>query len=96
MRLTQVLIAIDQVFNTIFGGLADETLSARCFRLGVFSTTPSKFHAYMVSTIDRLFFWQHDHCMNAFIAEVARKQLPSIYQTEAAIKEYAILARHLP
>jgi hypothetical protein len=76
--MTQVLIAIDQVFNTftyIKGdgfGFADETLSARAWRLRNESSVPYKL-------INALFFWQDNHCKEAYESEMSNKHLPKEY-----------------
>ena len=76
--LLNILIAIDQVINTVVWlksegfGLPDETLSARAWRLRNDS------HAYKI--INTLFFWQSNHCLDAFISEQARKHLPTEYR----------------
>lgn len=76
MRLHQLAIALDQVLNTLAGGWADETLSARAYRC--------QFHdagwALARRVIDALFWWQADHCRGAFVAEMARRQLPVEYR----------------
>ena len=74
--MMQFLIALDQLFNTLIGGMADETLSARAWRLG--GVSPGWRTARRV--IDALFFWQDNHCAAAFLAEVTRKQLPTVYR----------------
>lgn len=76
--LTQFLIALDQMINTIVWvrgdgfGKADETLSARAWRLRKGSNT-YKF-------INFLFFWQKNHCYESYLSEVERKHLPSEYR----------------
>jgi len=76
--MKQFLISIDQTFNTAIPvkgdgwGMADETLSARAWRLR------SQSHAY--KRIDALFFWQDNHCEQAYLSELARKQLPKEYR----------------
>lgn len=69
MSLKQVAIAIDQLLNTLLGGMADETLSARAHRTG------SAWEPF----IDVLFFWQMGHCSQSYISEKERKQLPTEY-----------------
>jgi hypothetical protein len=75
--LKQFLIALDQVLNTLWWmpkdgfGYADETLSARAWRLRTTS------NAYKL--IDALFFWQQEHCKKSYNAEQERKHLPSHY-----------------
>jgi len=70
----QFLIALDQLINTLLGGYADETLSARFWR--------TKHPAY--HWVDKLFFWDHKglqgHCELSFESEVMRRQLPVEYR----------------
>ena len=70
MSLKQVAIAIDQLINTVFGGYADETLSARAHRTG----------SAWEPVIDALFFWQADHCFESYLSEKERKQMPQEYR----------------
>lgn len=71
----QVAVAFDQLLNTLLGGYADETLSARAWRhhLDGSRTWPRWI-------IDHLFFWQTNHCKEAYESELLRKQLPDIYR----------------
>lgn len=70
----QVLVAFDQLLNTLTGGYADETLSARMHRKALKGTTwPEK-------VIDKLFFWQKAHCREAYESERQRNQLPPEYR----------------
>ena len=77
--MTQFAIAFDQLINTVIyikgdgWGYADETLSARAYRLRELSSLPYKL-------INGLFFWQDDHCKQAYYSEVFNKQLPTHYQ----------------
>lgn len=73
--LKQLLIAIDQVLNALLGGMADETLSARAHRQRL------RGRPAMAQAINALFFWQVDHCRGAYASEVARKHLPTHYQS---------------
>ena len=70
----QILVALDQLVNTILGGMADETLSARAWRNHVKGR-----RSWPVKVIDALFFWQKGHCQQAHESEVERKQLPAGY-----------------
>jgi hypothetical protein len=76
--MIQFLIAFDQVINTLVYikgdgfGFADETLSARAWRLRDESSLPYKI-------INLLFFWQGSHCKEAYESELNRKQLPKDY-----------------
>jgi hypothetical protein len=72
MSIKQVLNALDQLANTLFGGFADETLSARCHREG---------RKTAVRVIDMLFFfWETDHCKQSYQSEMLRLQLPKGYR----------------
>lgn len=67
----QVLLAIDQLVNTIFGGYADESISSRSHRAYV-----SGKRKWTRNVINALFFWQKDHCKEAYESEIERTQLP--------------------
>jgi hypothetical protein len=77
--MRQFFIAFDQVINTLVyikgdgWGYADETLSARAWRLREMSSFPYK-------SINGLFFWQDNHCKQAYESEKADKQLPLEYR----------------
>lgn len=71
----QILVAIDQLINTLFGGYADETLSARAYRLSV-----ERNRHWALRLINSIFFWQPNHCKTSYESEVMRKQLPKHYQ----------------
>lgn len=70
MKLLQVAIALDQLLNTLFGGYADETLSSRAYRM----RRDGK--PWPERVINGLFFWQEDHCYEAYMSEVKRRQYP--------------------
>jgi len=83
-RGLQVLIALDQMFNTIVGnGFADETLSARAFR----NSTKSNTWKNARKVIDAIFFFQKNHCEIAYKREVDRAQLPTEYRELAEKRE---------
>lgn len=69
----QILIAIDQVFNAILGGYADETLSARAWRTEQKGRIFGKFFRPL---IDFVLFVQPDHCFKAYEAEQKRRHFP--------------------
>lgn len=75
MPALQILIAADQFLNTLVGGMADETLSARAFRLEGTSPRWARFR----KVLDRVFFWSKYHCYESYLSEFERKQLPSAY-----------------
>jgi hypothetical protein len=74
-KFQQVAIAFDQLINTLLGGMADETLSARAYRHSVDGTR--KWPRWI---IDHIFFWQPNHCMEAFLSEKKKAHLPKDYQ----------------
>ncbi len=69
----QVLISLDQVINSLFGGWAHETLSARAWRL----RERYWFWSMARRVIDSMFYWTPDHCLNAYLFEQMRGQNPS-------------------
>lgn len=68
------LIALDQLCNALLGGDPDETISARAWRC-----KDDKIWKYMRIFIDKLFFWEKDHCQSSYIAECKRKHLNMHY-----------------
>ncbi|MEE3701269.1 hypothetical protein ABCW44_09285 [Mannheimia haemolytica] len=70
-----VLIAIDQLFNALTGGAADETFSSRCYRGAVLAEKPKKRWRFWYAFVNGLFF-DKKHCYAAYKAEVYRKQYP--------------------
>ena len=77
MSLKQIALGFDQLANTLIGGMADETLSARAYRNKNKSKNWKVFHDF----VNRLFFWQADHCYESYLSERARNQLPAEYWT---------------
>lgn len=67
----QFLVALDQLINTLIGGMADETLSSRAWRHKMDGSR--KWPAWL---IDHVFFWQKDHCKTAWLSELQRAHLP--------------------
>lgn len=74
-------IAVDQLANAMLAGDADETLSARAHRM---REKKQRYWGWTADAIDRLFFWQPDHCLQAYESELLRRQLPSHYAQPAA------------
>lgn len=68
----QVLVSVDQFFNTLLGGYADETLSARAYR----HAEIKKDRRWPMTLINALFFWQDEHCKHAYESELERSHLP--------------------
>jgi hypothetical protein len=69
--LKQVAVAFDQFLNAIIGGWADETLSARCWRL---RHVPGWNVARFV--VDLVLFFDRGHCEASYRSEVLRLQSP--------------------
>lgn len=74
--MKQILIAVDQLLNSLLfflpgGCWADETLSARAWRCRAMAP-----FNMLQPVIDRLFFWDKEHCRTSFESEVERRQSP--------------------
>ena len=77
--LINVLIAVDQLVNTLFGGMPDETISAECFRKS--QEKGHYFYKILKFILDVcLSPIKQDHCEQAYLSEVYRKQLPPQYR----------------
>ncbi len=79
MYAQNVLISLDQLLNALLAGDPDETLSARAWRLH----QRKRRWAIARYLIDKLFFWQDNHCFEAHFSELMRKHLPAGYHTES-------------
>ena len=77
--LEQILIALDQLANTVAGGYADETISARAYRMTHTSKAWHRFHVAL-DCIVFLLFRQRNHCYISYLSELWRRQLPQEYQ----------------
>ena len=75
--LKQVAVAIDQLLNTIFGGWADETFSARCYRKG---TSPGWRKIRWCVDMLLLPFDGPAHCRASYESEQQRLQYPPAYR----------------
>ena len=67
-----ILIAFDQLFNALFGGACDETLSSRAHRLKI-----ERGRKIPSMLINALFFWEKDHCKASYESELERLHVPS-------------------
>lgn len=98
----EVFVAVDQVFNAVFGGYSDETLSARSYRLGYKAERQNSWDQWRVMwwLVDWMFIWQDmliqyktgfapsaGHCERAYRAEWLRLQLPPEYRDDPRIPE---------
>lgn len=68
-----VIIAIDQLFNAITGGAADETLSSRTYRGAILADKPKKRWRVLYRLINGLFF-DANHCKASYESELSGKQ----------------------
>ncbi len=68
----QAAVAFDQLLNALTGGWADETLSARCWRL----RDKSRGWRWACLAVDAVFFWQAGHCRQSYESERKRTHLP--------------------
>lgn len=67
----KVLIAIDQLINTLIGGWPDETLSSQAHRW-----EQAGKRSWTRKMIDAIFFWEERHCYSSYISEREGRQLP--------------------
>ena len=75
----QLLIAVDQLFNAIFGGWADETMSSRLYRLD----TDGRFWGILLRpVVDFIFYFEPNHCYQAFLSERDGTQEPPELRTK--------------
>lgn len=69
--LFQVGLAFDQLLNAMCGGWADESLSSRSWRLYIERNRPIP-----KTIINAIFFWQENHCKEAYESELERLHVP--------------------
>ena len=74
-RLHNIAVALDQLCNAMLGGWPDESLSARAWRWH----RDAK-RNWPRALINRIFFWQKDHCFSAYDNECKRRHLPPEYR----------------
>lgn len=72
-HIYQILIAIDQLINAIFLGYADETISSRMYRYEIEGNIIGKIFRPI---IDRMFWFQKEHCRESYLSEQLRSHLP--------------------
>lgn len=66
-----ILIAIDQLLNTIFNGWPDETFSSRCWRW-----SKDGKRDWPRKLVDGILFWDKNHCRESYESERLGRQLP--------------------
>lgn len=72
--LWNLLIALDQLANALAFGYPDETFSCRTYRKAM---AGQPFWRFACLIINAVFFWQADHCWEAYERETRRGHLPS-------------------
>lgn len=77
------IIAVDQLFNALTGGAADETLSSRAYRGAVLTEHPRKRWRAIHILINSVFF-DRNHCKESYFSEVYRRQYTDDFKQEAA------------
>ena len=75
----QVLLGIDQLANAILAGSSEETISARSYRMAA-RPDPKRRWVLARKFIDKLFWFDDDHCHMAWLSEVQRQHLPDEYK----------------
>lgn len=66
-----ILIALDQLVNTVFNGWPDETFSSRCWR---WSRDGKR--DWPRKLVDGILFWDKNHCRESYESERVGRQLP--------------------
>lgn len=74
------IIAIDQLFNALTGGAADETLSSRTYRGAILAEKPKKRWRVLYRLINGL-FRDKNHCKKAYKNEITGKQHDARFKT---------------
>lgn len=69
-KLTRILIAVDQLVNTIFNGYPDETISSRAAKARM---RGSKWGCILCGILDRI---DKDHCINSLEADEGKRVQP--------------------
>ena len=67
----KVLIAVDQLVNAMLAGWPDETMSSRAWRW-----EQDGVRSWPRRLIDRIFFWEPNHCRESYVSEMEGRQLP--------------------
>ncbi len=78
MNLKGFLIGLDQAVNCLVRlsdgwGWPDETLSARAWRL-------REQHPKLYLWIDRIMFFDRNHCQKSYVSEINRLHFPKAYR----------------
>ena len=82
----QSLIALDQFLNTLYkDGFADETISARCWRMRHLKEWRWKLR--LIDWVALNLFNQSGHCYNSFLSELNSSHLPREYHVQKQIND---------
>lgn len=97
-QVIQVLIALDQLANTLIGLittviysitslLGDDFVGAvgwadEAVSARAYRLQDKKFWFVLYMIINGLFFWQGDHCRSSYESEIKRRQLPPEYRKQ--------------
>lgn len=78
-RIKNLGIAVDQliyVVITLGVGMPDETMSAAAYRM----EKAGKLAGFFRPVIDAILWFDPDHCRQAYLSEMNKKQLPDEYR----------------
>ncbi|HGP7204720.1 TPA: DNA helicase UvrD [Neisseria meningitidis] len=81
-----LLVAIDQLFNALTGGAADETLSSRTYRGARLAQKPKTRWKILYTLINGVFF-DRQHCRQAYISELKGRQHDARFNQSRAAGE---------
>ncbi|ACC98491.1 hypothetical protein Emin_0938 [Elusimicrobium minutum Pei191] len=68
----KILIALDQLANALMNGDPDITMSAACYYYARIGKQKSLWRLFLYKSVNMLFFWQEDHCYQAYLSEKDR------------------------
>lgn len=80
-HIKMVLIAIDQLVNTLLLGSCDESLSSRAWR-----HYEDGSRRWPKVLIDTLLWFDNDHCHQSYLSEIERRQLPPSMREKKGIQ----------
>ncbi|MGE5862336.1 MAG: pseudouridine synthase [Nitrososphaerales archaeon] len=75
LYLKRILLSLDQTINVLMGGQPDETISAKSWRM------KDKSLGWNIARriIDKLFWFDKDHCYSSYLAELNREHISTDY-----------------
>ena len=74
--MKNIAVAADQAVNAVFLGYPDETLSSRLHRLAILTDKPRRTALVGRRIVNAIFFWQEDHCREAYRHEKQKAHFP--------------------